>query len=247
LKVELLEISAITEKLTGYWRVNLVDEISSTQTELKNKNPQNWDLLTAEFQSAGRGRLDRKFEAEKSTALLFSFYIKPKRTRDEWGFISLLAGAVVANTLNKFTHSFDYSCKWPNDILANDKKIAGLLSEVFKDGVIIGIGINVTMSKVQLPTDSASSILIESGLVMNRNILLADICNEFRSNYELWDDGVDFVDYYEKVSSTINKKVKAIQPAGLTTGVATGITKTGALLLDGKSEITVGDLIHLRD
>ena len=100
MKVELLHNGAITERLSGYWRVKVADEISSTQNELKNENPINWDLLAAEFQSAGRGRLDRTFEARKGTALLFSFYIEPRRNRDEWGWISLIAGIALERILN---------------------------------------------------------------------------------------------------------------------------------------------------
>ncbi len=247
MKVELLDSHAITSKLSGYWRVSILDEIASTQSELKNRNPENWDLLVTEFQSAGRGRLDRTFEAPKNSALLFSFYITPNRNRGDWGFIPLLAGAAVANSVNRLTDSKDYSCKWPNDLLANNKKIAGLLSESFGDGVVIGIGINVSIEDESLPTPQASSIFLESKKLLDRNDLLAEVCNEFKSIFESWDAGEDLLSYYKNTSATLNSKVKAIQPTGEVSGLAIDILPTGALLLEGEVEITVGDLIHLRD
>ena len=125
----LLNANEISHALaTPYWRVSVVDEIDSTQSTLRASNPSAGDVLVAEFQSAGRGRLDRTFSAPKSSALLFSFYIEPTRTKTEWGFISLLAGLTVAEVLNNLTGSDSYLTKWPNDILHSGKKVAGLLA-----------------------------------------------------------------------------------------------------------------------
>ena len=152
---QLLDASLISESVSSYWRVKILDEIGSTQTELAASQPRDGDLLTAEYQSAGRGRLDRTFVTERSSALTFSFYIEPKRERNEWGFLSLLAGSAVARTINEMTNSDRYTTKWPNDILVGDKKIAGLLSEAHSNGVIIGIGINVTTQRENLPVPTA--------------------------------------------------------------------------------------------
>ncbi|NCV79947.1 MAG: biotin--[acetyl-CoA-carboxylase] ligase, partial [Actinobacteria bacterium] len=110
--------------------------------ELRDGNAKVGDVIVAEYQSAGRGRLDRSFEAAKGSALLFSFYIEPKRNRDDWGWIPLIAGYCVAKTL----HAYDAKIKWPNDILVGTKKIAGILIENQLRGnqissSIIGIGL----------------------------------------------------------------------------------------------------------
>ena len=76
MKPELLQESAITSGLSdGYWRVSVIDEVDSTQNYLRTSNPKIGDVITAEYQSEGRGRLDRKFEATKSSALLLSLFI----------------------------------------------------------------------------------------------------------------------------------------------------------------------------
>ena len=89
-KPELLSADAIAGALaSSYWRVSVVDEIDSTQNYLRTSNPKSGDLITAEYQSAGRGRLDRKFEAEKSSALLFSFYFGVCSSIIPVGFITI--------------------------------------------------------------------------------------------------------------------------------------------------------------
>ena len=120
-----LDKSLINSLVTQYWRVSVVELTSTTQGDLvqrvRDGHAQVGDVITAEFQTAGRGRLDRTFEAPKGTALLFSFYIEPQRNRDNWGWLPLIAGYSVAKTL----HAFHATVKWPNDILINNKKVSG--------------------------------------------------------------------------------------------------------------------------
>jgi len=161
-----LDEEKITRALgSNYWRVRVLSETSSTQDELKTELVSNGDCVVTEFQSAGRGRLDRSFESDPQVALLFSFYIKPER-KDSWGWIPLLSGLSVAQTINEVTSTRDYQTKWPNDLISASGKIAGILCERHKDGIIVGIGINVSTQVDELPVNSASSIFITSGLLI---------------------------------------------------------------------------------
>jgi len=159
---------------SNYWRVRVLDEVGSTQDILKTELVSNGDCVVAEFQSAGRGRLDRKFESVPNVALLFSFYIEPDRN-SQWGWIPLIAGTAVARTLNEITNTQSFTTKWPNDVLAPSGKICGVLCEKYKDGIIVGIGINVSTTEAELPVETASSIFIESGLEIDRNELLPKV------------------------------------------------------------------------
>ena len=100
-----LDQSRIASALSRYWRVSVVDLTASTQDDLVNKvnagDAKSGDVIVANYQSAGRGRLDRTFLAPPSTALLVSLYLHPKRSRDDWGFIPLLAGYSIADTWRK--------------------------------------------------------------------------------------------------------------------------------------------------
>ena len=175
-KPELLNADAIAGALeSSYWRVSVVEEIDSTQNYLRTSNPKSGDLITAEYQSAGRGRLDRKFDAEKSSALLFSFYFEPENEVKNLGYLTLLVGASVTATLNEITNNDNFKCKWPNDVLFNQKKVAGLLAEKTSSGVIVGVGINVSTSKEALPVAHATSIFLATDIRINRNELLAKI------------------------------------------------------------------------
>ncbi len=247
MKPELLNANAIAGALRGgYWRVSVIDEIDSTQNYLRTSIPKVGDVITAEYQSAGRGRLDRTFTAAKSSALLFSFYVEPKIEIAQLGYLSLLVGASVAKTINEITGSNNFRCKWPNDIVFGDHKVAGLLAEKFGNGVIVGIGINVSMSQAELPVPHASSIFLTTEKQIDRNDLLAKILNDLSSALTKWESGEDVVAFYRETSATLGKNVRVELPGGINVeAIAADIDSTGALHLDNGQIITVGDVIHL--
>jgi len=237
-----LDQTSINEALKGgYWSVHAVEQIDSTQSALKSSSPKHGDVIIAEYQSAGRGRLDRSFEAHPRTALLFSAYIEPHRHRDEWGFIPLLVGLSVAEVLG-----IEFYTKWPNDILSDGGKVGGILCEVHGDGIVIGIGLNVSMTEEELPVPTASSILLTVGSAPDRNALLPAILKEIAFNLAEWESGEDLTDDYLDSSATMGKRVSVQLPDGRKIeGVAAGISNNGELLLDSGDVISVGDIIHL--
>ena len=247
MKPELLNANAIAGALRGgYWRVSVIDEIDSTQNYLRTSIPKVGDVITDEYQSAGRGRLDRTFTAAKSSALLFSFYVEPKIEIAQLGYLSLLVGSSVAKTINEITGSNNFRCKWPNDIVFGDHKVAGLLEEKFGNGVIVGIGINVSMSQAELPVPHASSIFLITEKQIDRNDLLAKILNYLSSALTKWESGEDVVAFYRETSATLGKNVRVELPGGINVeAIAADIDSTGALHLDNGQIITVGDVIHL--
>jgi len=245
-----LDKAVIASLTSQYWRVSVVDLTTSTQSDLadlvKSKSAEHGDLIAAEFQSAGRGRLDRNFEAASASALLFSFYIKPKRSRTDWGFIGLLAALTMQQVISEDNPAKVW-LKWPNDILIGDKKVAGLLAQATDDGVIIGIGMNVAMTAEELPVASATSLAIAGSDKLDRNLILSDFLNRFQSNFKEWDEGADFIDKYSEVCATLGLQVQ-IEVAGREnrTGKALSIIKHGALALEDGFEVNVGDVVHLR-
>jgi BirA family biotin operon repressor/biotin-[acetyl-CoA-carboxylase] ligase len=241
---EVLSGQAVESALAnGYWRVSVIEETPSTQTLIRESKPTPGDVITTEYQSAGRGRLDRTFEAKKYSALLFSCYMEPAIPQSNFGKIPLLAGLAVANAINKLTKSENFKCKWPNDILFKDEKVAGLLCETLGSGVVIGIGINVTSEKSDLPVANATSIYLATGMKLDRNKLLSTILNELEiqigGNRELAD--------YRSLCQTIGLEVAAHLPSGeVVEDIAIDIEGNGALILKSGREITVGDLVHLK-
>ena len=246
-KPELLNADAIAGALaSSYWRVSVVEEIDSTQNYLRTSNPKSGDLITAEYQSAGRGRLDRKFNAEKSSALLFSFYFEPENEVKNLGYLTLLVGASVTETLNEITNNNNFKCKWPNDVLFNQKKVAGLLAEKTSSGVIVGVGINVSTSKEALPVAHATSIFLATDIQINRNELLVKILHNLENDLLDWQSGIDLTSKYRSLSATIGSQVRIALPDGSSVEAkAVDIDETGSLHLDNGQLITVGDVIHL--
>ena len=228
----------------SYWRVKLFDEIDSTQSYLAQRGAdlRTGDVALAEFQSAGRGRLDRTFVAPKSSSLLLSFYYEPKRSRDVWGAIALIVGSSIAQLLGD-----EFSTKWPNDILHATGKVSGTLCEFAPDGVIVGIGINVAMQQNELPVATASSLLIATGNAPNRNDLVVSLLSQIKKELELWESGVDFTAEYSRRSSTIGSKVRALLPSGeVWEGRAQSVSSRGELILDSGQTVSVGDITHLK-
>ena len=242
-----LHTSAISAALPAdYWRVRVVDAVASTQDELKVELISNGDCVVAEYQSAGRGRLERRFDSPPNVALLLSFFIEPRRT-GEWGWIPLIAGVTVARSLNAATKSSAFKTKWPNDVICESGKVAGILCERHRDGIIVGIGLNVSTLPEELPVESASSVFIESGIELDRNELLPAILWNFQELFTRWDAGANLSSTYRALSQTIGSQVKVILPDSKTvTGLAIEIDAEGRLKLDSGDLISVGDVLHLR-
>lgn len=247
---EALNESAINATLRGsYWRVSVFQTVASTQTELIGKeNLQHGDVFVTEYQSAGRGRLDRTFEATESSALLFSLYIEPKRNKMEWSAVPLLTGLSLVTALTKLDQTIAANLKWPNDLLIGENKVAGILAEARANGVMVGIGLNVEMSQSELPVPTATSLKLENCAELNRNVILPEILKNLALIIELWDGGSNIVfEQYRQVSSTLGKEVEVHLPSGeIITSRATGISNIGELQLANGAQVNVGDVIHLR-
>jgi BirA family biotin operon repressor/biotin-[acetyl-CoA-carboxylase] ligase len=241
----------------GYWRVSVVDVTGSTQDDLvmevRNGNSKNGVVLVAEFQSSGRGRLDRIFHAPERSALLFSFFVRPLRDSADWGWLPLLAGqAVVSAIETRCKLGRAIKLKWPNDILIDEKKVAGILSERVDApdgaGVVIGIGINVDLSEDELPVTTATSLYLQGCTEPNREDLLVAVLQNFSEHLQRWESkDRKLLPEYKIASATIGQWVQIVSPGGMIReSMAVGIDPSGALILANDDHVTVGDIVHLR-
>jgi BirA family biotin operon repressor/biotin-[acetyl-CoA-carboxylase] ligase len=245
-----LNKSIIDANISQYWRVSVVDLTTSTQSdlaELVNASvAKSGEVIAAEFQSAGRGRLDRSFEAPPESALLFSFFLKPKRAHSDWSFISFLAAIAMHEVISKDIAD-NVSLKWPNDILIGKNKVAGLLAQQIGDGLIVGIGLNVAMNGDELPVPTATSLALSGSNNLDRNTLLSDFLNRFESIFTEWESGSDFLEKYRQISSTIGRQVRVeVLGRDPIEAEAVAISTQGALILGDGFEVNVGDVVHLR-
>lgn len=108
-------------------------------------------VLVAEEQTAGRGRLGRTWSAPAGAALTFSVLLRPAGVPPtRLGWLPLLTGVAVAAAVRAET-GVPASLKWPNDVLVGERKLAGILAEAHSDAVVVGVGLNVTLSRAELP------------------------------------------------------------------------------------------------
>jgi BirA family biotin operon repressor/biotin-[acetyl-CoA-carboxylase] ligase len=246
-----LDRKRISDEISQYWRVSVVDITGSTQDDLMQLVSSNQaiakSVIASEYQSAGRGRLDRSFDAASMSALTFSMYIEPKVDKAEWSFLTLLAALSVREALASLDDSSHVAVKWPNDLMIGEKKCAGIIAQATTKGVIIGIGINVGMNESELPVPTATSLAIANFQVLDRNIILGAILNHFEVNLQIWELGKSFVAEYKEASSTIGADVEVLLPSGVSIkSKAIGVSDAGELILESGEVVTVGDVIHLR-
>lgn len=263
-----LSAAALSAALTGpgrLWRdLTVVAETGSTNSDLlaaaRDGAPEG-TVLAAEVQTAGRGRLDRRWICPPRAALSFSVLLRPDEvpavTR---GWIPLLAGVAVAAGL-RAQAGLDARLKWPNDVLVGGAKIAGILAEQAGDAIVLGIGINVTTRRDELPVPHATSVVL-AGAAPDREQLLVAVLGELETWYRRWvaavaagppvldrtvldrtvldrsvlagpgGDPAGLRAEYLRLSATVGQQVRVSMPGGkLVTGRAGDVDATGRLVV----------------
>ena len=103
------------------------------------------------------------------------------------------------------------------------------------------------MTKDELPVENATSLALEDFAELDRNVILAAIINHFEINLEMWENDQSFLAQYRSASSTLGRDVEVTFPGGeIVKSRAIDISNAGALMLENGSEVTVGDVVHLR-
>ncbi len=150
----------------GLWHeVRVVEETGSTNADLLARARSGAGeglVLVAEAQTSGRGRMGRRWISPPRRALTFSVLLRPAVPAGLLGWAPLLAGVAVASALER-TAGVDARLKWPNDVLVDGAKIAGILAERWGNAVVIGTGINVLQQRGELPVPTATSLLVAQG------------------------------------------------------------------------------------
>lgn len=182
---------AVEPLLAGRFGRPLVyrERCESTQRLLDASLPEGATAVCDE-QIAGRGRLGRAWEAPPGTAVLCSVLLRPPSGR-RVAELSLAAGVAVAETVEAEL-KLSAQIKWPNDVLVNRKKVAGVLAEAVADVVVLGVGLNVNQTRTDLPADARvppASLLTTDGVRRERAPLLADLLARLEHAYDRWLDG----------------------------------------------------------
>lgn len=254
--------------------VNRLDYVASTGSTNSDliaiaSDREDLSVLVAGYQSAGRGRsTGRQWLAPEGSSLAISVLLRPSASAlspTSFAWLPLLAGLAMARAVGQFIPASAVAVKWPNDVLVNEHKISGILSELLPDlsGVVIGAGINIRQNQDELPINTATSLALERAKVgeaseFSNDKILAAYLGELRSLYvRLVETGGDAAasGLREEVAErcgSIGRRVRAIMPGDQeVTGNGVGLDETGRLLIqtDGARElfaVSAGDIVHLR-
>ncbi|HYZ78991.1 MAG TPA: biotin--[acetyl-CoA-carboxylase] ligase [Gaiellaceae bacterium] len=164
-----------------------VESCPSTQRLLRDDDPEG-AVAVADAQTAGRGRLGRRWLAPAGTSLLVSILLRPEVDPARLPELSLVAGRACAEAIADVT-GLEPKVKFPNDLLLGGRKVAGILAEASEGRVVLGIGVNVTQRPGELPPDArtpATSLAIETGREIDRGELLLALLDQLERRYEDW-------------------------------------------------------------
>ena len=253
----------------GLWReIEVVPSTGSTNADLLARalrgEPEGV-VLAAEEQTAGRGRMGRSWTSPRYAALTFSLLIRPDVPPARRGWLPLLAGVAVAAAVTTVT-GVPATLKWPNDVLAGEAKLAGILAEAAGDAIVVGIGLNVSTEPAELsrlPAGPgpgalpATSLRAAGATALNREQLLLAILTGFERWYQAWrqaggdPDRSGLRPEYVSRSATIGRTVRAELPGGQAlSGPAAGVDSDGRLLVRVSSgaevPVAAADVVHLR-
>ncbi len=222
------------------------EQIGSTNQYLIEKISQNsadWpdmSVVCAGEQTSGSGRHSRVWSSPSGASLSCSLLVRNPKGAAHWYGI-LLAMAAVTSVRSQ---GVEAGLKWPNDVLVEGKKLAGVLGQASSDSLVVGIGIN--LQPIQI--DNSVS-LAEIGLTQDFDFQLSKILGEFstlRRDFDL--GGVAAVlERLRKFSHTLGLEVRVTTDDTVIEGLATDIDNQGRLVInDGEEIISAGDILHLR-
>ncbi len=248
---DLLRLPKNLSVLEGrYFYYPELDSTMNTASEMALNGCPHFTVIAAETQRGGRGRQGRKWISEKG-GLYFSIVLRPEIEPELCFRINFMVSAVLAVFLRE-KYGIEAFCKWPNDIIADGGKLAGMISEsMIEDGrlryLVVGIGINVNN---ELPVEAGQPVTsirhIKGSIVSVRDFLI-----EFFQRLELAFQNfhqTDWIEETRKLSATTGRRVRIENPAGCFFGVASGINDDGSLSVTLENgdiiNVNAGDCIH---
>lgn len=244
---------------TRFTTVRIHDELPSTNTalmeEARGGAPEGL-VLVADHQTAGRGRLGRTWSAKPGTALLVSVLLRPPLPVDELPLVLMATGLAACDGVEAAA-GFRPRLKWPNDLVVEDRKLAGMLSEAAGGGqpaVVVGIGINVSAGAYpeELSAEATSCEEVASRPVDRSELLVAFLTGlEARYSAVLGRKRSSTLEAYRADSATLGRRVRVDLMSGdPLEGRATRLAGDGRLIVtdDAGAEhaVHVGDVRHLR-
>ncbi len=224
-------------------------ECESTQAALLEGGHPEGAVSVTDHQTAGRGRLGRQWVEPAGTSVLVSVVLHPPAGRRPQE-LSLVAGIATAEAVEGAT-GLSVQVKWPNDVMLNRRKVAGVLAEMRGHAVVVGIGINVNQTRLQLPADAnmpAGSLRTLTGSTFDRAALLGSLLYRLERLYDGWRHG-GLADIYTELGPRDFLRGRQVSVDGVS-GTAVMIDREGRLLVEtGHGHVAAvesGDVTYVR-
>ncbi|NLG55834.1 MAG: biotin--[acetyl-CoA-carboxylase] ligase [Rhodococcus sp.] len=247
----------------AFWnQLDVVATTGSTNADLLEraaKTDSDRHVLIAEHQGSARGRNQRSWVSPPRAQIAVSMHVTmPGLTPADMGWLPLLTGVAVVDALREIAQ-VPAELKWPNDVLVGGKKIAGILAEVAavtpSPAVVVGVGLNVSLSQDELPIPEATSLTLENAQIADRDIIVRALLRAFASRWEQWQGAQwrvdELAEAYRQCCGTLGARVRAILPGEREfVGTAIDIDEAGRLIVRGDDgedlAVAAGDITHLR-
>lgn len=237
-----------------------LESTNSKAYELATQGAEEGEVVIAESQTKGRGRLGRSWFSPPYLNLYLSVILRPKIPPQQAPLITLMAAVATAEAIEK-SSGLRPSIKWPNDILLGGRKMAGLLNEIKSetdqiDFVILGIGINLNMDQKMFPKGIrplATSLKRESGRSISRAELLSALLQKLEEWYSVFlkEDGSVILNAWRRRAQIKGKRVRVTSFGETLSGTAVDIDSEGALIIETKNgerkRVVAGDVEYIRE
>lgn len=234
--------------------LEVTDSTNRVVSELARAGEEEGVVVATDLQTAGRGRLDRTWEAEPGAGLLVSLLLRPRALpRERWHLVTAAAGLAAKEACAE-VGDVEAELKWPNDLLWQGSKLAGVLAESVEDALVIGMGLNVHSAP-----PGAACLDVAAGRTVSRSVLLPAWLRHLEHLLGRWDDpghwdGV--ARRYRRDCATVGRRVLVEQQGRTTAGLVEAIDDEGRLVLRpdqgpdspdaGPVAISAGDVVHFR-
>ena len=222
----------------------VTDSTNTQAKRLGEEGAEHGTLVVTQCQTAGRGRRGRSWESPEGN-VYFTFILRPDVEVSRASMITLISALALAKAIEKVT-GLHTQIKWPNDVVANGKKLCGILTESSTDleyinYVVVGIGINVNQTSFPDElADKASSLLLELGHSVNRGAVLGEFLNLFEVYYDIFiktEDMSGLIDVYNEMLVNCGREVKIIEKDKERILKAIGIDENGGLIVENPEGI----------
>lgn len=222
----------------------VTDSTNTQAKRLGEEGAEHGTLVVTQCQTAGRGRRGRSWESPEGN-VYFTFILRPDVEVSRASMITLISVLALAKAIEKVT-GLHTQIKWPNDVVANGKKLCGILTESSTDleyinYVVVGIGINVNQTSFPDElADKASSLLLELGHSVNRGAVLGEFLNLFEVYYDIFiktEDMSGLIDVYNEMLVNCGREVKIIEKDKERILKAIGIDENGGLIVENQEGV----------